>query len=48
MNKFMVAAIALIGKVALGTALLSVNTTCSWIAHQPEVPKNLKSYKKKD
>lgn len=47
MNNFMVMIANNIGKIAVGVALLSVNTTCFWLTHQPEVPKSLKNFKKR-
>ncbi|MGL5068497.1 MAG: cyclic lactone autoinducer peptide [Sarcina sp.] len=47
MNKFMVMIANNVGKIAVVVALLSVNTTCHWISHQPEVPKSLKNFKKR-
>ena len=32
--------------LAMFVAVLSANTTCTWIVHQPSMPKDLKKLKK--
>ena len=32
--------------LAMFVAVLSANTTCTWIVHQPSMPKDLKKVKK--
>lgn len=35
-----------VNKVALSLAVDSVNSACIWVMHQPEVPQEMKEYKK--
>lgn len=35
-----------IGTLAVGVLFLSANTTSGWIAHQPEIPDEIKKLKK--
>lgn len=32
----------IVNSVALGLAILSINSTCVWVHHQPKVPEKLK------
>jgi cyclic lactone autoinducer peptide len=36
-----------VGSLAVNTLKLSANTTSSFIAHQPKLPKNFQQFKKK-
>ena len=36
----------LANRCALGLMVSSVNTTCHWLHHQPEVPEEAKKYRK--
>lgn len=38
--------ISVVNAIALILAVNSVNTACVWIMHQPEVPEEMKEYKK--
>lgn len=46
MKKVMSIVLKQVGNVADKTLSLSANTTSTWIAHQPKVPKSLKNLKK--
>ncbi|MCC0655683.1 cyclic lactone autoinducer peptide [Clostridioides sp. ES-S-0123-01] len=46
MKKFIVKIIKCASSLALSTAILSANSTCPWIIHQPKVPKEIKNLKK--
>ncbi|MGX9755668.1 cyclic lactone autoinducer peptide [Clostridioides difficile] len=46
MKMFIVKIMKCAGSLALSTAILSANSTCPWIIHQPKVPKEIKSLKK--
>lgn len=36
----------MVNKVTLSLAADSVNSACIWVMHQPEVPQEMKEYKK--
>ena len=38
--------VALLNAVALAMAVQTVNSACFWIHHQPEVPADLKKFRK--
>lgn len=40
------AGLAILNAFALMTAVLSVNSACMWFHHQPEMPAELKKYRK--
>lgn len=46
MKKVMSIVLKQVGNLADKTLSLSANTTSTWIAHQPKVPKELKNLKK--
>lgn len=46
MKKFILKALKHASTLAVFTAVLSSNTTCTWIIHQPEVPAQLNKFKK--
>jgi cyclic lactone autoinducer peptide len=39
-------AFRIMNSVALGLAMLSINSTCVWVHHQPKVPEKLKKMAK--
>lgn len=45
MKEFLSRIIKNIGCLSIGMLYLSANTTSGWIAHQPEIPKEIKKYK---
>lgn len=46
MKKYLLKFMKYTGNLAAFTALVSINTTCNWFIHQPEVPNSVKSLKK--
>ncbi|HGS9611542.1 TPA: cyclic lactone autoinducer peptide [Clostridioides difficile] len=46
MKKFIVIFMKFASSLALSTAILSANSTCPWIIHQPKVPKEISNLKK--
>lgn len=40
--------IKFLNALAFGLAIISVNTTCVWVHHQPQVPSQLLAKRKKD
>lgn len=46
MKKFIVRFMKFASSLALSTAILSANSTCPWIIHQPKVPKEISNLKK--
>lgn len=45
MKKYLLKLMKYTGNIAVFAALVSVNTTCNWFIHQPEVPQAVKNLK---
>ncbi|HBF4772687.1 autoinducer prepeptide [Clostridioides difficile] len=45
MNKYSLKILKCLSLLSLVTALMSVNTTCTWFNHQPNLPDDLKKFK---
>ena len=46
MKKIVLKALKKSSYLAMVVAIMSANTTCTWIIHQPSMPKDLKKLKK--
>lgn len=46
MKKILSMVLKNIGTLAIGVLFLSANTTSNFISHQPEMPKDIKKFKK--
>lgn len=46
MKKIISMALKNVGTLAIGVLFLSANTTSNFISHQPEIPKDIKKFKK--
>ncbi|MDB8791353.1 cyclic lactone autoinducer peptide [Romboutsia sp. 1001216sp1] len=46
MKKLILKSLKKTSYLAIFVATMSVNTTCTWIIHQPSIPKELKKLKK--
>lgn len=46
MRKFVLKALKKSSYLAMFVAIMSANTTCTWLVHQPSIPNELKKLKK--
>lgn len=48
MKKYLLKIMKYSGDLAVATARISTNTTCTWYIHQPKIPNSVKNLKNMD